>query len=66
MKVGQGAIRDKFNRYYCYYSQEELLKYLSNADFVIENVVLGEALGMAGDMEPWIAVTSIAGDLDTV
>lgn len=60
MKIGEGAIRDKFDRYYCYYSQDELAEHLSNAGFVVENVELGEALGMAGDMEPWIAVTSSA------
>ena len=60
MKIGHGAVRDKYDRYYCYYSQDELVEHLSKAGFVVENVELGEALGMAGDMEPWIAVTSSA------
>ena len=37
--------------------------YLSNAGFVVENVELGEALGLAGDMEPWIALTSFANEI---
>ena len=60
MKIGRGAIRDKYDRYYSYYSQDELVEHLSTAGFVVENVELGEALGMAGDMEPWIVVTSSA------
>ena len=60
MKIGQGAIRDKYDRYYSYYSQDELVEHLTKAGFIVENVELGEALGMAGDMEPWIAVTSSA------
>ena len=62
MKIGHGAVRDKYDRYYCYYSQDELVEHLSKAGFVVENVELGEALGMAGDMEPWIAVTSSASE----
>ena len=41
-----------------YYTQYELVGNLSMAGFVGENVGLGKALGMAGDMEPWIVVTS--------
>lgn len=62
MKIGQGAKRDKFDRYYCYYSQEDLRDYLSKADFVVSDVELGEALGLAGNMEPWIALTSFSSD----
>lgn len=60
MKIGQGAKRDKLDRYYSYYSQDELLAHLSTAGFTAENIEQGEALGMAGEMEPWIALTSIA------
>jgi SAM-dependent methyltransferase len=60
MKIGQGSIRDKLDRYYSYYSQEELLGYLGKAGFVVENVELGEAQGLAGNIEPWIALTCIA------
>ena len=58
MKIGQGSIRDKFDRYYSYYSQEELQMHLSTAGFAVETVVLGEGVGLAGNIEPWIALTS--------
>lgn len=58
MKIGQNSVRDKLDRYYSYYSEAELRNYLSNARFSVEHVELGEALGMAGDMEPWIALRS--------
>lgn len=60
MKIGQGSIRDKFDRFYSYYSEDELRGYLSKAGFIVEHVELGEGLGLAGNMEPWIALRSIA------
>jgi SAM-dependent methyltransferase len=60
MKIGQGSIRDKFDRYYSYYSKDELFGHLGKAGFVVENVELGEALGLAGNTEPWIALTSFS------
>ena len=60
MKIGQGSARDKYERFYTYYSQDELVDHLVKAEFVVENVALGEAMGMAGELEPWIALTSIA------
>jgi len=60
MKTGQGSKRDKFNRLYSYYSQEDLTAHLEKAGFLVENIELGEAVGLAGDMEPWIALTCIA------
>tara|TARA_B110000879_G_scaffold65848_1_gene92376 strand:+ start:233 stop:910 length:678 start_codon:yes stop_codon:yes gene_type:complete len=60
MKLGQGSKRDKYDRYYAYYSQAELEHYLENAGFSIVHSELGEALGMAGDMEPWVVLTGSA------
>jgi len=60
MKIGQGSARDKYERFYSYYTQDELVDHLVKAGFVVDNVELGEAVGMAGDLEPWIAVTSIS------
>ena len=57
MKLGQGSKRDKYERYYAYYSQIELETYLNNAGFGIVDTTLGESLGMAGETEPWMAVT---------
>ncbi len=60
MKAGEGSRRDKFDRLYSYYSQEELASHLGKAGFMVEKVELGEVRGMAGDIEPWIALTAIA------
>ena len=60
MKLGEGSKRDKYGRYYAYYSQVELELYLHEAGFDFVHAKLGEALGMAGDMEPWIALTGVA------
>ena len=60
MKLGQGSRRDRYGRYYAYYSQAELKSHVKSAGFSIEQIELGEAVGMAGDMEPWIALTGLA------
>ena len=60
MKLGEGSKRDKYGRYYAYYSQAELELYLNGAGFDLVHAELGEARGMAGDMEPWIALTGVA------
>ena len=56
MKLGDGASRDKFDRLYTYYSQAALQRHLSDAGFTIIETTLGEDLGLAGDVEPWIAL----------
>jgi len=60
MKLGQGAKRDKYDRYYAYYSQTELVAYVADAGFSVAEVELGESLGMAGDIEPWIVLSCTA------
>jgi len=60
MKIGEGSTRDRLDRYYSYYTEDELKVFLENSGFTVEHVVLGEAVGLAGDMEPWIAIRSIA------
>ena len=57
MKLGEGTERDKFARLYTYYSQTELETHLSAADFTIIETALGEDMGLAGNVEPWIALT---------
>ncbi len=58
MKLGKGATRDKLGRFYSYYSQEELATHLTMAAFDIKAVQTGEALSLAGVVEPWIMFTS--------
>jgi SAM-dependent methyltransferase len=60
MKLGNGSQRDKLGRLYTYYSQKELCNLLVDAQFTVLDIKLGEALGLAGDVEPWIVVTSTA------
>lgn len=56
MKLGTGAARDSLGRHYSYYSQPELSDLLTRAGFVIEEASTGEIMGLAGNVEPWIAL----------
>ena len=56
MKLGTGSARDKLGRHYSYYSQSELSDLLNTAGFVVVTASTGEDLGLAGDIEPWIAL----------
>lgn len=58
MKIGQGCYRDKLGRLYSYYSQDELQGFLNDAGYSIEKMILDEDKGLAGNIEPWIAITS--------
>ena len=60
MNIGQGSGRDKFDRFYSYYSEDELRVFLKNAGFTNVSVELGEGMGLAGNVEPWIALRSIS------
>ena len=56
MKLGTASARDRLGRHYSYYSQPELSEHLSQAGFVIDETTTGEIMGLAGDIEPWIAL----------
>jgi len=56
MKLGTGSARDKLGRHYSYYSQSELSDLLNTAGFVVVTASTGEDLGLAGDIEAWIAL----------
>lgn len=56
MKLGTGSARDKLGRHYSYYSQPELSDLLNSAGFIIDEASTGEIMGLAGDIEPWIAL----------
>jgi SAM-dependent methyltransferase len=58
MKIGEGSHRDELGRLYSYYSQDELCDYLVRAGFAVEEMTLGEGLGLAGLVEPWIVILS--------
>lgn len=60
MKIGTGSQRDKLGRMYTYYSQAELCQLLADNHFHVAHIAEGEALGLAGELEPWIAISSIA------
>jgi len=56
MKLGIGERRDDLGRFYAYYNRSELLQLLIDLGFVLKMEYLGEELGLAGTVEPWITV----------
>ena len=56
MKLGIGERRDKLGRFYAYYNRSELLKLFIDLEFTLKMEYLGEELGLAGAIEPWIAM----------
>lgn len=57
MKTGTGADRDRFGRFYTYYSQAALTDILTAVGFKVETVETGEDKGLAGDVSPWVALS---------
>lgn len=60
MKTGEGSSRDHLDRFYTYYSEEELLAHLQHAGFLVDRVQPGTGVGLAGEVERWVSITSIA------
>lgn len=58
LRTGEQVIRDRLGRLYTYYCQEELSDILIDNGFMIEEITLGEGVGLAGDIAPWILVQS--------
>ncbi|MAI47399.1 MAG: class I SAM-dependent methyltransferase [Hyphomicrobiaceae bacterium TMED74] len=58
MKLGAGDERDKLGRHYIYYSEPELVSLLADAGFETLTRTLGQGLGLAGRVEPWITIIS--------
>ena len=56
MKLGDGTARDKLGRFYAYYCEDELRDALAAAKLVVFETTTGEDPGLAGDIEPWIAL----------
>ncbi len=57
MKTGSGIKRDRLGRRYTYYPEETLIALLANASFKVIATERGEAIGLAGDMEPFVLLT---------
>ena len=56
LKTGTGSARDKIGRLYTFYSEQELSDLMTAAGFSILDTSHGEDAGLAGDVEPWIAL----------
>ena len=59
MKLGEGTRRDRLDRYYAYYSQDDLTEHLADAGFRVDDFSRGEEMGLAGDVEPWITLLAV-------
>ena len=62
MKLGSGEERDTLGRHYTYYSEEELVQLLGVTGFDVLSTTLGEGLGLAGHVEPWITIIARRAD----
>ena len=60
MKTGTGEARDKLDRFYTYYTRDELLAHLDDAGFTVTSIAEGEEAGLAGPVEPFIIVLAHA------
>jgi hypothetical protein len=60
MKLGTGEKRDKFGRFYTYYTAEELEDILTQAGFTLTFQGSGQEKGLAGDVEPFIMIAAHA------
>jgi SAM-dependent methyltransferase len=60
LKQGDGEKRDKLGRFYAFYQQDELSELLEAAGFTVGDWSFGEGAGLAGTVDPWMAVTSRA------
>lgn len=54
MKLGTGAHRDGLGRFYTYYSEDELMRHLTEAGFTPATAHRGEGTGLDGTSAPWI------------
>jgi len=60
MKLGDGDARDRIDRFYTYYTKDELLTYLTEAGFKIDSSRQGRGPGLDGVDADWIAVAAHA------
>ncbi|SPH16583.1 hypothetical protein DEA8626_00093 [Defluviimonas aquaemixtae] len=60
MKTGTGEARDTLDRFYTYYSRDELLGLLGDAGFTVTSIEEGAERGLAGTLDPWIVMRAHA------
>lgn len=60
MKLGAGSDRDKLGRSYTYYSRDKLPDHLTATGFSDFEFAVGESVGLAGNVDPWIAITAVS------
>lgn len=60
LKTGSGTARDKLGRRYTYYSEVQLEQLLNAANFDIIASKTGEGVGLAGDIAPFVLLTTQA------
>jgi trans-aconitate methyltransferase len=60
MKLGTGEKRDKMERMYTYYGEDELLSLIENAGFTINFTRKDKMKGMVGNEEPFIIINAHA------
>lgn len=56
MKLGRGEARDRLGRFYTYYSEDELMRHLTDAGFTPTTTHHGAGTGLDGIRSPWIWV----------
>jgi len=59
MKLGTDANRDRLNRFYTYYEENELHDLLQSAGFEIINTKTGKEVGLAGNEDAFALVLSL-------
>ncbi len=58
MKLGQGEQRDKIGRRYTYYSEDELVRLVTNSALNVTNRTFGSGIGLDGSTSDWISLTA--------
>lgn len=58
MKLGSDANRDRLDRFYTYYEEEELINYLKGAGFEVIDITTGKEVGLAGNEDAFALILS--------
>ena len=60
MKTGNGEVRDQIGRMYSYISESDLTDLLEKTEFLPLEVWTGKEKGLAGNVDPWVAIQAKA------